>query len=121
MRHCVTRKMRPGLEKSLVNALITHKKVKTTVSRAKKIRPVFEKLITKGIHILNAQEEGHSTLSKTRLLASRLGGYELTRKLLEEVCPVVQKRPGGYMRIVKFSKMRLGDGAQPAIISLVVD
>ena len=82
---------------------------------------MFEKLITKGIHILNAREEGHSTLSKTRILSTKLGSYELTKKLLEEICPLVQKRPGGYMQIVKFSKMRLGDGAQPAIISLVVD
>lgn len=119
MRHCVRKNIRkPEVEKGLIRALINHKQIKTTLGRAKKIRPAFEKLITKGIKILNT-EEGVSSLSKMRLLTADLGSYKLAQKLVSEVCPLVKERMGGYTRILKLSKVRAGDSAETAIISLV--
>jgi large subunit ribosomal protein L17 len=120
MRHCVRQKIRkPEITKGLITALINHKEIKTTLSRAKKIRSVFEKLITKGIKALVAREKQESDLARMRLLASELGNYKLAKKLVDEICTIVKDRPGGYTRILKFSRLRMGDSAQPAIISLV--
>ncbi len=120
MRHCMHKRIRkPEIERGLITALILHKEIKTTLSRAKKIRPVFERFITKGKALLKAQHNNESTLSLMRLLIGRLGSYSLAKTLVEEVCTEVENREGGYTRIVKCGTMRFGDSAQPAIISLV--
>jgi large subunit ribosomal protein L17 len=113
MRHCVARKLRrPGLMDSLLCGLIKHGHVRTTVQRAKLIRPVFEKLITKA-------RTAKGNLAQFRLISARLGGSELAKQLIEKVCPMVENRPGGYTRILKFGKPRNGDGAREALIALV--
>lgn len=111
MRHCVARKSRkPGVIHSLLKGLIKNHRVKTTLARAKLVRPIFERLVTKG---------KNDNLTTFRLISSRLRSTDLANTLIKEVCPIVKDRPGGYTRIVKLSRMRRGDGAEEAIISIV--
>lgn len=103
--------VRRALFRSLLVALITHGRITTTEAKAKEIRPMFEKLITKA---------GPGTLAARRLINSRLGGNQetLTKKLVEEIAPKYTDRNGGYTRIVKLPP-RQGDAAAMAIIELV--
>ena len=113
MRHCVARKLRrPGLMDSLLCGLIKHGHVRTTLQRAKLIRPIFERLITKA-------RTAKGNLAQFRLISSRLGSSELAKRLVDDVCPIVEGRPGGYTRILKFGEPRRGDGAKTALISIV--
>jgi large subunit ribosomal protein L17 len=119
MRHCVKKKIKKSyIEMSLIRALILHGQIKTTLIRAKRVRPAFERLITKGKKVLLS--EGDIRLSKMRDLASDLHSFDMAKLLIDNVCPVMANRPGGYLRIVKHSCARLGDSARVATIGLVV-
>ena len=115
MRHCTVERIRkPGLKQSLIRSIILHKKARTTLARAKKIRPIVERLITKGRLI-----DENNKLVMMRLLSSRLSSWELADKLVKDICSLVKDRPGGYTRIVKLGALRKGDAAKEAIISIV--
>lgn len=90
-------------------SLIKHEQIKTTLPKAKELRPIIEKLITKG---------KTNTLHVRRQLLSFLRDEAMTEKLLSVVSPRYQSRPGGYVRVLK-SGFRFGDCAPMAIIELV--
>lgn len=116
MRHCIVQRIRkPGLEHSLIRSVILHKKVRTSLARAKKIRPIVERLMTKGRSINDSNR-----INIMRLLSARLSSWDLADKLVKEVCPMIQDRPGGYTRITKIGMLRKGDAAKEAILSIVV-
>ena len=100
---------REMLLRNLATSLIEKERVRTTVAKAKEIRPYVEKLITMG---------------KTGTLAARRRALGFTTKedavtkLFETVAPRFSERPGGYTRIVKLGP-RKGDGAEMAVIELV--
>ena len=99
---------RKALFKSLVNSLLLHEKIKTTEAKAKELRSVAEKMITKA-------KDGN--LANRRLLAASLTP-KLTKKIIEEIAPKYKDRQGGYTRIIKLGP-RNSDGARMAIIELV--
>ncbi len=102
--------VRKAFFRSLLIALIEHKRITTTEARAKEIRPLIEKLITK------ARGAG---LTERRSIISALGNQpEVANKLIEEIAPQYEQRPGGYTRIVKLPR-RGGDAAEMAIIEFV--
>lgn len=103
------RDQRRALLKSLAASLILKEKIKTTEAKAKEVRPYVEKLITKS-RITN-------NLSVIRYL-SRYLPEEARKKIVAEIGPRYQERPGGYTRIVKLG-LRKTDGAKMAIIELV--
>lgn len=100
---------RRALLRNLATSLIVHEHVTTTLAKAKAMRPLVEKLITKGkAKSLHARRE----LMKTVLTE------QAVVKLLEELGPRYATRPGGYTRIIKLNS-RKGDGADMAQIQLV--
>ncbi|MBM3990646.1 MAG: 50S ribosomal protein L17 [Planctomycetes bacterium] len=101
---------RDAMIRNLAASLITHERVKTTLPKARNLRPFVEKLVT-----LSKQ----ATIHRRRLVQSRLGDRTATKKLFEVIGPRFKGRPGGYLRILKMAKRRLGDGGEQAIIEFV--
>jgi large subunit ribosomal protein L17 len=100
---------RSALLKNLSNALIMHKRIETTLAKAKELRVHIEPLITKS---------KNNTTHSRRTAFSKLQNKYAAKELFDVVGPKVGDRPGGYTRIVKLGK-RLGDNAEMAIIELV--
>lgn len=100
---------RKALLRSLVEALLTHEKVRTTQARAVELRRHAEKVIT-------LARDG-SQAARRRAFAY-LQHKEIVTKLFEEIGPRFADRPGGYLRIVKAGP-RMGDGAMMAIVEFV--
>jgi large subunit ribosomal protein L17 len=94
---------------NLVSSLIAAEGIVTTEAKAKALRPVAEKVITK------ARKGG---LHNHRQILSFLGDQEITAKLMDEVGPRYADRPGGYTRVLKLGP-RQGDNAPMARIELV--
>ncbi len=101
---------RQALIKSLVVALLKHEQIKTTLPKAKDLRPVVEKLVTV------AKE---NTLANRRyLLAFLNGNHDAVDRLLNHLGPRFKDRAGGYLRILK-AGFRYGDMAPVAVIEFV--
>jgi len=94
---------------NLVASLVAAEGIVTTEAKAKAMRPVAEKLITK------AKKGG---LHNFRQVLAYLGDVEMTTKLFEDVGPRYSERPGGYTRVLKMGP-RQGDNAPMARIELV--
>jgi large subunit ribosomal protein L17 len=94
---------------NLVASLIAAEAIVTTEAKAKALRPVAERVITK------ARKGG---LHNHRQILSYLGDQEIAAKLMDEVGPRYEDRPGGYTRILKLGP-RKGDNAPMARIELV--
>lgn len=94
---------------NMASSLILHKRITTTVAKAKALRSYVEPLITK-----SKVDETHAR----RVVFSYLKDKEATAELFREVSPKVGDRPGGYTRIIKLPT-RLGDSADMAMIELV--
>ncbi len=105
---------RKALLKNLANALITHKRIVTTLAKAKALRIYVEPLITKTKKTESTEQISHNH----RLVFSHLQNKEAVKELFTVVGPKVAGRPGGYTRIIKLGK-RLGDNAETALIELV--
>ena len=100
---------RKALLANLANALIMHKRINTTVAKAKALKMYVEPLITK-----SKQDTTHSR----RVVFSYLKDKKAVAELFREVAPKIADRPGGYCRILK-TGFRLGDGAETCFIELV--
>ncbi len=94
---------------NLVCSLIKHKRVTTTLAKAKAARSVAEKLVTLG---------KKDTIHARRLVAARLHQEDAMKILFAEIAPAQKDRNGGYTRIVKMHQ-RQGDAAQLAILEWV--
>ncbi len=94
---------------NLATDLFMHEKVTTTEAKAKALRPVAEKLITKA---------RKGDLHSRRVVLKTIHDKAAVAKLFEEVAPRYEERQGGYVRITKLGPRR-GDGAAEAIIELV--
>ncbi|MBL7945881.1 MAG: 50S ribosomal protein L17 [Flavobacteriales bacterium] len=100
---------RDALLSNLAISLIDHKRIETTLAKAKALRLYVEPLITK-----SKEDTTHSR----RVIFSELQNKEATATLFRDVAPKVATRPGGYTRIIKLGN-RLGDAAEMAMIELV--
>lgn len=101
---------RLALMKGLANALIKHEQVTTTLAKAKDLRSVVEKLVTRC---------KDNTLANRRYILSFLNGNEdSASKLLNILGPRYKERPGGYVRVLK-AGFRYGDSAPRAVIEFV--
>ena len=94
---------------NLVCSLIKHKRVTTTLAKAKAARSVAEKMVTLG---------KSGTVHDRRLAAARLHQEDAVKILFNEIAPVQKDRHGGYTRIVRLSE-RQGDASQLAILEWV--
>ena len=94
---------------NLATSLISRESIRTTHTRAKALRPMVEKLITRA---------RRGDLHARRTILKTISDTEVVTKLFDEVAPRYNHRPGGYTRIVKLGPRR-GDGAEMAVIELV--
>jgi len=104
-----TKAHRDALLSNLAVALITHKKIVTTVAKAKALRVYVEPLITKG---------KTNTTHQRRVVFSYLQDKAAITELFSTIAEKVAGRPGGYTRIIKLGA-RPGDNAEMALIELV--
>lgn len=100
---------REALLSNLACSLIEHKRINTTLAKARALRRYVEPLMTKS--------KDDSTLNR-RTVFSYLQNKEAVTELFREVAPKIAARPGGYLRIIKLGN-RLGDAAEMAMIELV--
>ena len=110
---------RKALLSNLSVALILHKRIKTTLAKAKELRTYIEPLLTKSIKALGFQKSAPEKSIHLRRIARRLlNDKEAIRILFDEIAEKVKNRPGGYTRILK-TGFRPGDAADEAIIEFV--
>jgi large subunit ribosomal protein L17 len=102
---------RKALYSNLAGALIEHGRIKTTVTKAKAVKPIAEQMIT-----LGRRGDLHARRQATAFLRSR----DVVHKLFADVAPRFKDRPGGYARIIKLGP-RAGDAAEMAYLELVDD
>ncbi len=99
---------------NLGSQLIVHKRIVTTLAKAKVLRTYIEPLITKTKHTENETTISHNH----RVVFSYLHDKAAVKELFTVVGPKVASRPGGYTRIIKLG-IRVGDNAEKAMIELV--
>ncbi len=104
-----TSEHRLAMLRNMMNSLIEHEVIKTTVPKAKELRRVIEPMITL------AKED---TVANKRLAFNRLRSRDSVTKLFADLGPRFAKRPGGYTRILKMG-FRVGDNAPMALVELV--
>ena len=100
---------REAMFRNMATSLFRHERIKTTTPKAKELRRVCEKLITR------AKE---NTLHNKRIVMRKIKDRDVVAKLFDEIAPRYKNVNGGYTRIIKMGK-RLGDGADMSIIELV--
>jgi len=94
---------------NLVQALVTHKQIKTTDHKAKELSVKFDRLVTFG---------KKNDVAARREAFKSLKNRDLVKELFDEIAPELVDRNGGYTRIVKLGKRR-GDGAEMSIIQIL--
>jgi len=104
-----TAEHRKAMFANMACSLIEHEQIKTTLPKAKELKPYVEKLIT-----LAKRGDLHAR----RIVAARLRNEDMVKKLFETIGPRYQDRPGGYTRVLK-AGFRYGDAAPRAVIELV--
>jgi large subunit ribosomal protein L17 len=110
---------RKSLLSNLSVSLIQHKKIHTTLAKAKELRGYFETLITKSKRALQQKDGSPESIIHMRREVNRfLKDKGAVKTLFDEIAPKVMERPGGYTRVLKLGK-RYGDAAELAIIELV--
>ena len=104
-----TSEHRLAMLRNMMNSLIEHEVIKTTLPKAKELRRVVEPMITL------AKE---ATVANRRLAFDRLRDRDSVVKLFNDLGPRFKSRPGGYTRILKMG-FRVGDNAPMALVELV--
>ena len=104
-----TSEHRKALLKNMLNSLIKYEQIKTTLPKAKFLKPQADKLITLG---------KKETLHNTKMLVSQLQDIKSANKVRKTLSKRYEKRSGGYTRIIK-AGFRYGDNAPMAIIEFV--
>jgi large subunit ribosomal protein L17 len=116
MRHAVrgrklgrTSSHREALFRNQLQSLVDHERIVTTLPKAKELRPLAEKMVTRG---------KHGTVHARRWVVRWILRRDLVKKLFDEIAPRFTERPGGYLRITKLGP-RPGDGAEMAVLEFV--
>ena len=104
-----TSEHRKALLKNMLNSLVKYEQIKTTLPKAKFLKPQADKLITLG---------KKNTLHNTKILVSQLQDVNSANKVKKNLSKRYEKRSGGYTRIIK-AGFRYGDNAPMAIIEFV--
>ena len=105
-----TTEHRRALLRNLVTALFEHERIQTSAAKAKEARRVAERLITVA---------KRNDLAGRRQVGSYVFSETVTKKLFDTIAPWYETRPGGYTRIIRMPKRRLGDAAEMVILELV--
>lgn len=113
---------RRALIRNLTASLFTHGRIITTVEKAKEAQRFAEALITfarKAAALGDGDDDRAKRLHYFRQVLSRLDHKPATRTLFNEIGPAMAERNGGYTRILRLAKNRLGDNASQAVFELV--
>lgn len=102
--------------KNMLCSLMQHEAIRTTLPKAKELRPLAEKLITLGKHF--AQQPESERLHLRRQVINKLGNEEVAAKVMGPIADRFKERNGGYLRIIKAGN-RYGDNAPMAVIAFV--
>src|SRR4051812_23380229 len=102
---------RIALLRNLATALFERERIRTTLMKAKELRPYAEKLITQA-------KRDDDRLHARRLVAREIHDLTVVKKLFDDLGPRYASRPGGYTRILRLG-FRRGDGAEMAIVELL--
>ena len=102
---------RTAMFANMACALIKHEQISTTLPKAKELRPIVERLVTKA-------KNGKDNIATRRLLISEIKDEKMVAKLFDVLGPRYAERPGGYIRILK-SGNRFGDNAPTAVVEFV--
>lgn len=113
----VKQEHRKALMANLASQLFLHEKIKTTLIKAKALRPFAEKIITLAKQAANT-DKPEEKLHYRRLAIARIRNEAAVKKLFDEIVSRFLQRKGGYTRIYKLMS-RVGDGAPMALIQLV--
>ena len=100
---------RKSMFANLAKSLVQYEQIKTTLPKAKDLRPIVEKMITLG---------KRNNLHARRQLIAKIGDRDLVAKIMDVLAPRYESRPGGYLRIMK-AGFRHGDNAPMAYIEFV--
>ena len=100
---------RRAMFRNMLASLVEHGRIRTTLAKAKALRPVAEKLVTR-----SREDSVHAR----RLVRRWLPNRDHVKKLFDEIAPRYADRPGGYLRITKLGPRR-GDAAELAVIEFV--
>lgn len=100
---------RKAMLSNMANSLLEHKRINTTLAKAKALRVYVEPLLTKA---------KHDTVNSRRQVFSYLQNKHTVTELFRDIAPKIADRPGGYTRIIK-TGFRLGDNAEMCLIELV--
>lgn len=100
---------RKALLANMASSLILHKRIETTVAKAKALQGYIEPLVTKS---------KNDTTHSRRMVFSSIKSAEATKELFSVIAPKIAERPGGYTRVLKLG-FRQGDGADMALIEFV--
>ena len=100
---------RKALFRNQLASLVREERIKTTLHKAKELRPIAEKVVTQG---------KRDTLHARRLVNRWIPERQLVKKVFDDIAPRFMERPGGYTRIIKLGPRR-GDGAEMAVIEFV--
>ena len=119
-----TKEHRLAMRRNLVSSLFEHETISTTVQKAKEVQSFAEKLITLGRNGTLASRRRAISLLGNRAIYKNDGGDNVKSgsvigKLFSEIGPRYLDRPGGYTRIIRLSKKRLGDNGQLVLLQLV--
>ena len=115
---------RLALRRNLCQSLFEHGKVKTTLPKAKEVKAMAEKLITLARqNTLNSRRKVISLMRDRRLVDAEqeFTGKTVVQKLFDEVAPQFGDRAGGYTRIIKTAKYRIGDGGSIVLLQLLTE
>jgi large subunit ribosomal protein L17 len=100
---------RLALFRNQLASLFTSERIVTTLSKAKELRPLAERMVTQG---------RRGTVHARRLVGRWVPDRTVLKRLFDEIAPRFSERPGGYLRIVKLGP-RQGDGAEMAVLEFV--
>ncbi len=123
MRHSVagyklgrTTGSRIALRRNLIKQLFTHERIRTTKAKAAAIRGAAEHMIT--IARNSASGSDAEKVAARRLVATKLGDNQISKRLFDDIAPRFANRNGGYTRVMKLGP-RAGDSAEMVILELV--
>jgi len=110
---------RKALMNALSTSLLRHKRIQTTLAKAKEARMFVDKLITRAKNAVAKEVDGTpKNIHARREIARHINDKEVVKMLFNEIAPKVAARSGGYTRVIKLGQ-RLGDGAHVAMLELV--
>ena len=125
---------RRSLRRNLAVALFTHGQITTTKPKAKSVQPFIEKVITTARRgDLSSRRRVIAMLGHDRIIVKNdtdetvdrnkygelVGGPKIVKKLFDEIAPQYADRPGGYTRIIKLARHRIGDGSDLVVLQLI--